>query len=726
MAISVPLKVKSFFRPKLGKRSRSTRSSNSSLEVEWKKRVQPWVAHDELAACDNAVLVSDQDVDSADPQLNSPFLQELPLEIRRMIYGYVWSNTQDYMFHVPNGRHVYFHRGRWHNVRCVMHEVDEDPDFIQKQMDIIYESDDADSGNGNLQLWQRRLSQTWGHRHWRCEERIHHPREPSVDKTNFASMIVICKRIYPEVMQSIFESHHFHFNDLYSAYKFLVSHRPAFVSHMRHLDLTFDMSFADYAPFIFETASKENYITPIWKALADMNCLRNLRVSFDVYDRGPWRMLPESNVTKGALDLRVVNNFTVELPASMPIYNMLFQKQELSGDDGMPFEIVRRPALRYWEFHPHEVERFRWDTHAKGNLKICWVTLLNSSRRIPNPTPSSSSSMSPDRPGLQATASLQLSSAFFGKLPLELREMIYSGFWIVSGLNQHVFSRDGRLTHCLCLLVPGEEDERNVEFEEVWQNRRRSCTGSLVVDDKWASRFSSTWNDHWRCEEEMLSDPARRRRTLFLPALLTCKRMYMEALQSLYASITLVFTDLTTAHHSLVASPTSTTPLLHSLQFSLAIPYDVLHQHRYHSTPMQSPGPWAELCTALSNLVRFNSLRRVTLRLDLADDRNWWEVRERWVLSAVRGMLARCLTIQLPEVTVGLEWLKPYQYGEGDKTPFKLERYPRLQWVGTDEGHVVSRLEFLRPIERWDVVRESRLQKAKRGLKDLVSGLKGV
>ncbi|RYO74636.1 hypothetical protein DL764_010789 [Monosporascus ibericus] len=314
--------------------------------------------------------------------------------------------------------------------------------------------------------------------------------------------------------------------------------------------------------------------------------------------------------------------------------------------------------------------------------------------------PSSSSSMSPDRPVLQATASLQLTSAFFGNLPLEVREMIYSEFWVVSGLNQHVFSHDGLLTHCPCLLVPGQEDERNDEFEEVWQNRRRSRTGSLVVDDKWSARFSSTWNDHWRCEEEMLSDPTRRRGTLFLPALLTCKRMYLEALQSLYASVTLVFIDLATAHHSLVASPTSTTPLLHSLQFSLAMPYDVLHQHRYYPTPAQNPGPWAELCTTLSNLVRFDSLRRVTLRLDLADDRNWWEVRERWALSAVRGMLARCLTVQLPEVTVSLEWLRPYQYADGDKTPFKLERYPRLQWVGTDEGPAACRLEFLRPVER--------------------------
>ena len=136
------------------------------------------------------------------------------------------------------------------------------------------------------------------------------------------------------------------------------------------------------------------------------------------------------------------------------------------------------------------------------------------------------------------------------------------------------------------------------------------------------------------------------------------------------------------------------------------------------------PGPWAELCTKLSDLVRFNSLDQVALRLDLSDDRFWWQVRERWVLSAIRGMLARRLTVQLPELEVDVEWLRPYQYLEGDKTPFRLERYPRLQWQGKDDDKVVSRLEFLRPHDRWDVVKETKVQKATRSLRELVSSMK--
>ncbi len=192
MAISVPLKVRTFFRPRLGKRSRS---DNLQPEAGMKKRVQPWMPGDGVTAKDNDVAVCDEEVNPINPQINSSFFQKLPLEIRRMIYGYVWSHPHDHMFHKPSGRHIHFQEGRWYNVRCVMNKMDEDLDFIQKRMDEIYDpSNNVD--NHNLELWQRRSSQTWGHRHWRCEERMRHPREPRVDKRNFASMMLVCKQMY--------------------------------------------------------------------------------------------------------------------------------------------------------------------------------------------------------------------------------------------------------------------------------------------------------------------------------------------------------------------------------------------------------------------------------------------------------------------------------------------------------------------------------------------------
>ena len=191
MAIGLPLKVKSFFRPKLGKRSRSC---SSAPESERSKRTAPCTVPDELVTRETETRAGSDPISYVDPQSHSLFFQKLPLEIRRMVYEYVWSSPQDHMFHIPNGRHIHFQDGRWYNIRCVMSEMDEDPDFIQKQMDRIYDLG-ADSNDSKLELWQRRSSQTWGHRHWRCEERMRHPREPRVDRRNFAPIMVVCKRM---------------------------------------------------------------------------------------------------------------------------------------------------------------------------------------------------------------------------------------------------------------------------------------------------------------------------------------------------------------------------------------------------------------------------------------------------------------------------------------------------------------------------------------------------
>lgn len=132
------------------------------------------------------------------------------------------------------------------------------------------------------------------------------------------------------------------------------------------------------------------------------------------------------------------------------------------------------------------------------------------------------------RYGFATTASLQLESSWFGKLPKEIRDMIYAEFWIVTGARQHVFkTSDGFLTHAPCQLVPGEEDGRNENFEEVWRRQQSRRPRSLVVNTKWAQRFSSDWNDHWRCEEAMKAAGKKRglTPTLFLSSLLACRRM---------------------------------------------------------------------------------------------------------------------------------------------------------------------------------------------------------
>ncbi|KAI0150750.1 hypothetical protein GGR57DRAFT_182085 [Xylariaceae sp. FL1272] len=349
---------------------------------------------------------------------------------------------------------------------------------------------------------------------------------------------------------------------------------------------------------------------------------------------------------------------------------------------------------------------------------------------------------SPDVASFQRTAKVQLGSTFFSRLPLEIREMIYAECCVASGPKQHVFlsPHDGRLTHSPCLLEPGDHDERNDEIQRLMsrqgQNRRGSrCRSSLVVDGQWASRFASAWHEHWRCEEAMLqnsSDNEHRRRpqTLFLSLLLLCKQTYVESFKRLYTSTTLVFTDLEAAHRCLFSTSSKiATSLLRSLDFSLALSYHTLHEQRMHDTPSQCNGPWAQLCTKLSDLARFASLRTVTIRLDLMsetgddDAGDWWRVHERWALCAIRGILARRLTVYLPNVAHP-EWSRKYQYVEGDATPFRLERYQKMRWVSVGDGrHVESLVDLPTRTSSDGRSRESsttRFRKARRGLRDMV------
>jgi hypothetical protein len=106
--------------------------------------------------------------------------------------------------------------------------------------------------------------------------------------------------------------------------------------------------------------------------------------------------------------------------------------------------------------------------------------------------------------------------------------MIYAGFWEASGSRQHVFKHETRLSHYPCITPQDTEDTRNKDFEELWHRRQAENPGSVVRDAVWARRMSSTWNDHWRCEEAMLDSETLRCEkgcSLFLPVLLACRRM---------------------------------------------------------------------------------------------------------------------------------------------------------------------------------------------------------
>ncbi|KAK1963364.1 hypothetical protein LY78DRAFT_660370 [Colletotrichum sublineola] len=130
----------------------------------------------------------------------------------------------------------------------------------------------------------------------------------------------------------------------------------------------------------------------------------------------------------------------------------------------------------------------------------------------------------------------QFATGFFGKLPKEIREMIYQELWRAAGLSQHVIRTQGGYAHSRCLFDrPGS---RAVDGEEPWEFNWMA-PDARGPGPLWYKREMSTWCDHWKCEEsreerELWRDIARGRTghsvhvetwTAFLPMMLTCKRM---------------------------------------------------------------------------------------------------------------------------------------------------------------------------------------------------------
>ncbi|KAI0191623.1 hypothetical protein F4808DRAFT_453614 [Astrocystis sublimbata] len=353
-------------------------------------------------------------------QHDSSFFQKLPLEIRKIIYSYVWQGPYDHMYHEPNGRHLHFKNGHWVHTRCVMYqEDDEDPDLIQKQMDQI-----RNSGRGDLLLWQRRLASTWGQRHWRCAERVEYGRPTSIDRTDLGALMVVCKMMHPEVIESFIECHKLIFNDVFSAHRFLLhsgSTRP--IRHIRNLDLTLSVPFYELRPFMGSsdptnnddnaaapmaslTGAQKSRLGAIFAALAESpTCMHSLRVSLDVYDRGPWRKMPERALASHLERIPIRRgkrgevNYTVEFPSALPIPMQWSGFGELDENvcevgesrpvtpSSMPFKVTRRPRLRYWQFIPGEVEHFNWLTNrdAKELRHRCFLVLSKEATFISNP-----------------------------------------------------------------------------------------------------------------------------------------------------------------------------------------------------------------------------------------------------------------------------------------------------------------------------------------------------
>ncbi|KAL2176882.1 uncharacterized protein P884DRAFT_270255 [Thermothelomyces heterothallicus CBS 202.75] len=225
---------------------------------------------------------------------------------------------------------------------------------------------------------------------------------------------------------------------------------------------------------------------------------------------------------------------------------------------------------------------------------------------------------------------------------------------------------------------------------------------------------------HWPCEEQSPSVKRIRHgesdgiasasrpipgQTGFLNLLTTCRRMYLEALPSLYGNTTFVLTDTRTAGEFLTRyGADGARHPLRSLELCIRLP-NLLTEIYYPPAHSRSKGdegppaifagrarpmlsvtnnPWQHLCDAL---VALPALQELRVWLDSSDLRPWHkrvsETRFFRRLADVRGLDKARFVLGLPELP---ERRGPDshalqgQYLEGDKlddVPFTVQRGPR-------------------------------------------------
>lgn len=182
MTTRLKTSIKSCFRPRLRKRKRLEAATITPV-------IEPQLKGQ------GEIMASSKGEQGADRQSQSPFLRNLPIEIRQAVYDHVWA-SQGYEYH------IYQKDGHLYHARCVMNSLDERFDFIQNEMDRMYEAPVMEKlRDASLRMWYRRLAgDSWGRRHWRCEERLdfascRNGDLSRLDDTNWMSMLLICKQM---------------------------------------------------------------------------------------------------------------------------------------------------------------------------------------------------------------------------------------------------------------------------------------------------------------------------------------------------------------------------------------------------------------------------------------------------------------------------------------------------------------------------------------------------
>ncbi|KAK0741519.1 hypothetical protein B0T18DRAFT_330745 [Schizothecium vesticola] len=191
----------------------------------------------------------------------------------------------------------------------------------------------------------------------------------------------------------------------------------------------------------------------------------------------------------------------------------------------------------------------------------------------------------------------QDTSTLFSRLPLEIRRLIYLEVWRdyvhfpgqpgVPGLRLHLYNDGledayGVLRHARCLVHKGSPAEHD---SQIMPSPFETTHGSYAIPTWYlfAWHLRKHWGNHWKCQSAIMQRwvPATGaevapERSPFLAVFLTCKKMYWEAIASLFNHTTLVFTSSEDAYRFFVHDQHPFADGVRSLELNFTNPNDHL------------------------------------------------------------------------------------------------------------------------------------------------------
>ncbi|KAI8628736.1 hypothetical protein F5Y19DRAFT_112339 [Xylariaceae sp. FL1651] len=237
----------------------------------------------------------------------------------------------------------------------------------------------------------------------------------------------------------------------------------------------------------------------------------------------------------------------------------------------------------------------------------------------------------------------QAESPFFQKLPAEIRLLIYTECWRISGLTQHLFA-DRHQSHIRrsspCVV---EHDAPDAYID--WINdpdaadiMRRSNTHSSQV----LNPIMFSWRNHWPCQILAYGKEHQEGNT-FLPLLLCSKRTYLECRASIVDSVTFVFHNWTTTVLLLRRNPLPIIQDIRRLQVSIDFSHLELTNSGIHD--QANCCEWHVMCNLLADLPR---LEELSIRFELGNSLQWDRFLMSGLYSCIPERLAKVTTINLP------------------------------------------------------------------------------